>query len=65
MPKYRVKIPFQDDMGSIDTFIATSSPMETNVENALWAFNRMREHDGLRPVSRLPLGTTFERIEED
>jgi hypothetical protein len=64
MRKFKVIVPFVDDMGSIDSFIATSSPMETARENALWTINSMRRHDGLRELNRLPRGTKLELIEE-
>lgn len=64
MSQYRVTVPFQDDMGSITPFIASSSPMETKEANALWTINSMRDHDGLRHLTRMPVGTKFERIEE-
>lgn len=63
MTAYRVIVPFKGDMGSVDPFIASSSPMETREENALWTINRMRDHDGLRHLSRMPKGTKYERIE--
>ena len=58
-----VHIPFQNDMGSIDPFVATSTPMESARENALWTFNRMRSHDGLPHRNKLPNGTRLERLE--
>jgi hypothetical protein len=61
--KYRVTVPFIDDMGSVLPFIATSSPMETKEQNALWDLNSMREHDGLPKLSRMPAGTKYERID--
>jgi hypothetical protein len=57
--KYVVSIPFVDDMGSITSFIATRSPSETARKNALWTLNNMREHDNLKPLDRLPKGTTL------
>lgn len=62
--KYKVKVPFQDDMGTINEFIATNSPNESIAENALWQINRMREHDNLEPLKELPAGTTLELIRE-
>jgi hypothetical protein len=57
--KYVVSVPFVDDMGSITSFTAASSQMETARENALDHINRMREHDNLQPLKRLPNGTTL------
>lgn len=56
---WRVIVPFVDDMGSISPFVATESLMETKEENALWTINSMRDHDALRPLRRLPVGTRF------
>ncbi len=39
--------------------------METKEENALWDYNRIREHDGLPPLDTLPEGTTFEAVENN
>ena len=64
MAKYRVTVPFQDDMGSVLPFTATSSLTETAVENALRYINRMRDHDGLRHLTMMPLGTKFERVKD-
>jgi hypothetical protein len=63
--KYKVTVPFQPDMGTITPFVATSSPMESARENALWQINDMRRHDCLSPLSRLPNGTKLEPIQED
>ena len=63
MAKYKVIVPFQDDMGSITPFHASSSPMESKEQNALWTINNMRDHDGLPHLTRMPAGTKFERIE--
>lgn len=60
--KYICKIPFIPDMGTISTLTVSSTPMETKESQALWHINSMRDHDGLKHLSRLPKGTTFERI---
>lgn len=62
---YRVIVPFIDDMGSISPFIATSSYTETKEENALWHINRMRDHDGLRHLNKLPKDTKFESFKNE
>lgn len=62
MTKYKVIFPFVDDMGSIQPIIVTPSIMETSREQALWHINKMREHDGLNPLKRLPSGTKFEEV---
>jgi len=63
MKRYRVRIPYQDDMGSISPFIASETFMESGYENALWHFNSMRRQDSLPERKTLPKGTTFELIE--
>jgi hypothetical protein len=62
--KYKVTIPFQDDMGSIAPFIAKSTTLLSAREDALWEFNSMRRHDGLPERKRLPNGTKFEPVYE-
>lgn len=62
MAKYKVVFPFVDDMGSIDPIIVSPSNMETSREQALWHLNKMREHDCLKPLDRLPVGTKFEEV---
>jgi hypothetical protein len=59
MTVYKVIVPYQNDMGSINPFLATSSSMESANENALWHINSMRDRDGLRRLTRLPQGTQF------
>lgn len=63
MANYQVTVPFQDDMGSIMPFHASSSPVESKEANALWTINSMRDHDGLPKLTRLPAGVKFERID--
>lgn len=52
----KFKVPGTRDQGPV-TLIGRSSSMETAYENALWDYNRMRDHDGQRPLTRLPAGT--------
>ena len=59
---YTCKVPFIPSMGSISPFIVSESPMETKEEQALWVINNMRDHDGLRHLTKLPQGTKFERV---
>lgn len=63
MATYQVTVPFQDDMGSIQPFYVHPTPMESAAEQALWHINRMRGHDGLQHLQRLPSGTVMSRIE--
>ena len=62
MGKYKVIFPFIDDMGTINSIIVNPSQMETSREQALWYINKMREHDNLNPLKRLPAGTKFEEV---
>ena len=63
--KYKAIIPFIDDMGTVPTFIVSNKISETKGQEALWHLNSMREHDGLKPMKKLPYGTKFEPIEYD
>ena len=65
MAKFKAIFPFIDDMGTVEPMIITPSPMETKEEQALWHLNRMRDHDGLKHLSKVPAGTKFERIDFD
>lgn len=60
--KFKVTFPFVPDMGTISPIVVRNYPMETKEENALWAFNKMREHDCLIPRKKLPIGTKFTEI---
>lgn len=62
MTHYKVHIPTTRHLGAYDT-IATETTMESKEENALWDYNNVRAHDGLKPVQALPDGTTFARID--
>lgn len=50
-------------MSPID-YLVKSTPMESKEENALWHYNRSREHDGLAPLDELPKGVRFVPIHE-
>lgn len=60
--KYKAIIPFIHDMGSISPIIVTDGYYETKQAEALWQINSMRDHDGLKHLSRLPVGVKFERV---
>jgi len=62
MSKYLVRVPFVDDMGSTLPFIVSPGSYETKEEAALSDINSSRDHDGLKPLTRLPNGTKFERL---
>jgi hypothetical protein len=53
-------VPPTKDMGSYQTY-CKSSYMETYRGNAVWSYNKAREHDGLEPLTRMPVGTKYVR----
>jgi len=61
--KYRVFFPLTNKMSKID-YVVSDKSMETKEEEALWNYNRSRDHDGLLPLSELPKGAVFKAIEE-
>jgi hypothetical protein len=46
------------------SFTVSDKSMETKEEEALWHYNRARDHDGLPPLKRCPDGTVFLEIHE-
>ena len=62
--RYRVTVPTTSDMSVFSCISTDSSPMESVHENALWHYNRAREHDGLPPLLRLPFNTRYEILKE-
>jgi hypothetical protein len=58
--RYKAILPFIPDMGSVDPVSTSDKPSESKQAETLWHLNRMRDHDGLRPLVRLPKGTKFE-----
>lgn len=62
MAKFKVIVPFIDDMGSITPFIVRESERETKAQAALWNINSMRDHDGLPHLKRMPKGTEYKRV---
>jgi len=56
--KFKVVIPVTDEMSPC-YYIVSDKTMETKEEEALWHYNRSREHDGFGPVTELPKGTRF------
>ena len=59
---YKVTTPATHSQGSFET-VAHGSIGETVEENALWAYNSGRAHDGLSPLNRMPAGTKYARME--
>ncbi len=59
--KYKVKFPLTHDMSPID-YVVQDKPTESKEEEALWYYNKSREHDGLPPLTKLPTGTKFSAI---
>jgi hypothetical protein len=62
--KYKVTFPITVQMSPI-SYTVSDKPMESKEEEALWHYNRSRDHDGLSPLTRLPAGTTFTPIPEN
>lgn len=60
--KVQYRIPPTREMGSC-SIVGTGSAVETARENALWHYNRAREHDGLPPVRSMPAGTVAVPVE--
>ncbi len=50
-------------MGSVSPMVCTDYPSESKEENLLWHLNKMREHDGLRPLKNIPRGVKWETVE--
>ncbi len=61
--RYKITVPPTDEQGSYTT-IATSGRTETIRQQALWAYNSARAHDGLDPIKRMPAGTKYAPIVE-
>jgi hypothetical protein len=61
--KYLAKFPVTMKMSPI-SFTVSDKSMETKEEEALWHYNRARDHDGLPPLKRCPDGTVFLEIHE-
>lgn len=61
MARYICEVPFIPSMGSISPFEVNDSFSESKEEYTLWYLNSMRDHDGLRHLTRLPTGTKFTR----
>lgn len=57
--KVKVFVPNTKDMSAWD-IIVSDKPMESWQEEALWHYNKSRDHDGLPPINWLPTGTEYE-----
>ena len=55
---------FIDDMGTVPSFTVRDKYQETKEEEWLWHVNRMREHDGLAPLSEVPADVVFSPVNE-
>ena len=61
MAKFKVIVPFIDDMGSMSPFIVNDDMgYETKEDYALWEINKTRDHDMLEHLAELPDGIKFE-----
>lgn len=54
--RYKASFATGWNMSAI-SFIVTGSTMETPWQEAMWHYNRAREHDGLPAVSVVPKGS--------
>jgi len=59
--RYVTIVPVTNDQSSA-RFIAEATYTETMRQNALWHYNKMREHDGQAPLTRMPKGTRYEKV---
>jgi hypothetical protein len=50
---------FLDDMGTVDAINVQDNLHESKEEQWLWQVNRMRDHDGLRLLTRVPSKVKF------
>jgi hypothetical protein len=57
----KATVPPTPNTGSC-VITGTCSLYETYKQNILWAYNKMRQHDGLEPVTRMPKGTTYRKL---
>jgi len=55
----QVYVPPTNEQGSTN-IVAESTYMETVAQNALWHYNKNREHDGQEPLKRMPKGTRYQ-----
>jgi hypothetical protein len=62
--KYKCEFPFIDDMGTVASVIVSDKMSETKKQEALWHLNKCREHDCLKPLTKLPPGCSFTQISE-
>lgn len=60
-PIYRFTVPPTAELGS-HAGTCAASLHETRAANALFGYNRARAHDGLPPLSRMPIGTRYLRL---
>jgi len=62
MKKFKALFPFTHSMGNVPPVIVSDGTMQTKEEEALWHYNKSREHDGLEPLDELPEGTVFQEL---
>lgn len=60
--KYKCIVPITSTLGPT-ILTCTEGLMESKEDNALWQYNKAREHDGNPPLDELPKGTTFEPLD--
>lgn len=63
MAKYKVIVPFIDDMGSMSPFFVNDDmAYESKEERALWEINKSRDHDMLDHLEELPKDVIFVQV---
>jgi hypothetical protein len=61
--RYLAQFPVTEDMSPI-SYIAEDKSTETKEQEALWYYNKSRDHDGLPALCELPEGVVFKPLEE-
>lgn len=56
--QYKASFPITQDQSPI-SYVVSETAMETKEQQALWHYNKSRDHDGLPPLDELPEGVTF------
>ena len=62
--KYNVYVPATMEMGDHRFVASNETWQQTLAQDALWTYNRAREHDGHPPLLRMPRGTTYTRVKD-
>jgi len=60
--RYRVTVPPTWHLGSY-AYVVGGGYLQTYKAEALQEYNRARAHEGAAPLSRMPKGTTYTRVD--